>query len=156
MQPNYGPPQPAASQWYPAPGAPQASPEGRGGRGLAITALVLSVIALLGVLASSALVVGFGMFAMSEPDGAGGSGWPLTGQLSASAAGSPLTGDTLAKVISARLNQDFGDVSRMDCPGTPKVGQGVVTVCRGVINSSDYAVVVFFEDQDGHFTLLPV
>ncbi len=153
MQPNYGSPQPGASQWFPAPPAP---PESRGGRGLAITALVLSVIALLGVLASGVLVLGSGMTAMSAPDGAGGSGWPLTGQLSASTVGSPLTGDTLAEVISARLNQDFGDVSRMNCPATPKVGQGVVTVCRGVIDSMDYSVVVFFEDQDGHFTLLPV
>jgi hypothetical protein len=124
---------------------------------LAITALVLSVIALLGVL-SVAVLLGMGAYAMSGPagDGGGGNDWPLTGQLSASTAGGPVPGDTLAEDVSDRLAQDFGDVSRMDCPPTPGVGQNVVTLCHGVIDSSDYAIVVFFEDDDGHFTLLPI
>jgi hypothetical protein len=67
-----------------------------------------------------------------------------------------VTGDTLARAVSARITQDGGEVSRMDCPETPRVGQGIVTVCHGVISLSDYAVVVYFEDEDGHFTLEPL
>jgi hypothetical protein len=44
----------------------------------------------------------------------------------------------------------------MNCPDTAKVGQGVVTVCHGVVSSSEYAIVVYFEDKDGHFTLDPI
>ncbi len=154
MQSDYGPPQPAVPPWYPPAPAPPRQGDA-GGRKLAVTALVLSVIALLGVLGAAVGFAGSGLYALSEPGGGGGNGWPLTGQLSASTAHDPVTGDALAKVISARLTQDFGDVSRMECPLTPKLGQGVVTVCHGVIDSLDYAVVVFFEDTDGHFTLLP-
>lgn len=148
MQPNYGPTQPAASQWYPAMGSPPAPPEGRGGRGLAITALVLSIVALLLVLVVGAVVV-FTAAAFTEEGGE-----VLTGQLSAPPAG-PVTGDILAQAVTARIIQDGGDVSRMDCPRTPKVGQGVVTVCHGVVESTDWAIVVLFEDEDGRFTLVP-
>jgi hypothetical protein len=126
-------------------------PGAGGGRGLAITALVLSAVALLGVLAVAVWVL-----VATAPADQGGSTGPLTGQLSASTGGSRATGDTLARAVSARITQDGGDVSRMDCPETPKVGQGVVTVCHGVISLSDYAIVVYFEDKDGHFTLEPL
>lgn len=148
MQPNYGPTQPAASQWYPAMGSSPAPPEGRGGRGLAITALVLSIVAILLVLVLALVVVFAGSALMGE------GGEPLTGQLSAPAAG-PVTGDILAQAVTARIIQDGGDVSRMDCPPTPKVGQGVVAVCHGVVESTDWAIVVLFEDEDGRFTLVP-
>lgn len=93
---------------------------------------------------------------MSGPSGGGGSDWPLTGQLAASTAGGSVIGDTLAEEISARLAQNYGDVSRMTCPHTSAIGPNVVTLCHGVIDSEDYAIVVFFEDRDGHFTLLPI
>jgi len=150
MQESFRPPERAPLAWYPAPAVPP-SPAGVG-RGLAIAALVLSAVALVGVLAVAVWVL-----AVTSPadEGGGGTG-PLTGQLSASAGGGPVTGDTLASAVSARITQDGGDVSRMDCPKTPKVGQGIVTVCHGVIDLSDYAIVVYFEDQDGRFTLEPL
>jgi hypothetical protein len=115
---------------------------------VAITALVLSLVALLLVLVVALVVVFAGAAFMEE------GGEPLTGQLSAPPAG-PVTGDTLAKAVTDRITQDGGDVSRMDCPRTPKVGQGVVTVCHGVVDSTDWAIVVLFEDEDGRFTLIP-
>jgi hypothetical protein len=151
MQENYRPPERAPLQWYPAPASPPAHDAGRGGRGLAITALVLSAVALLAVVAVAFWV----LIATAPADDTGTSG-PLTGQLSASAGGGQVTGDTLARAVSARITQDGGEVSRMDCPETPRVGQGIVTVCHGVISLSDYAVVVYFEDEDGHFTLEPL
>ena len=154
MQENYGspPPQRAPLQWYPAPASPPAPGSGRGGRGLAITAVVLSGVALLGVLAVAVWV----LVATAPADGNSGITGPLTGQLATSTGGGRVTGDALAEAVSARITQDGGDVSRMDCPETPKVSQGVVTVCHGVISLSDYAVVVYFEDKSGRFTLEPL
>jgi hypothetical protein len=126
-------------------------PNAGAGRGLAITAVVLSALALLGVLAVALLVLV--LAGTTDEDVAYG---PLTGQLPASTDGGLVPGDTLAAAVSDRITQDGGDVSRMDCPETPKVGQGIVTVCHGVISLSDYAVVVYFEDKDGRFTLEPL
>lgn len=151
MQQHYAPPQGAAPGWYAAP-APFSPVPRSGGRGLAITSLVLSVLALLGVVAVAGLVL-FG----TGPNGVGpdGSG-PLTGQLAASTSGGPVAGAELSRAVSARIDQDGGDVTLMNCPDTAKVGQGVVTVCHGVVSSSEYAIVVYFEDRDGRFTLDPL
>src|SRR6476469_9855019 len=121
MQPNYGPPpQRAASPWYPlsAPPPPPPAPRTGGGRGLAITAVVLSGLALLGVLAVAAWM----LVTTAPADDNGGTG-PLTGQLAASTHGGRLPGDTLAEAVRDRITQDGGDVSRMDCPETAKVDQ---------------------------------
>jgi hypothetical protein len=116
----------------------------------AITSLVLSALALLGVLAVAALVI-----FVTGPNSSG-SGGPLTGQLAASTSGGPVAGTQLSRAVSTRIDQDGGDVTLMNCPDTPKVGQGVVTVCHGVVSSSEYAIVVYFEDEDGRFTLDPL
>ena len=118
----------------------------RPGRAMAIVSLVLSCIAVLGVFVIGGDATGSGT----------GSDVPLTGQLSTAPSGQPVTGATLAKDVTARINQDGGDVSRMDCPSTSRIGQGVVTVCHGTVSGSDYAVIVFFEDDSGRFTLNPV
>ncbi|HST49838.1 hypothetical protein [Jatrophihabitans sp.] len=147
QHPTYGPPPHPAAQWYPPPPAPRT-----GGRGLAITALVLSGLALLGVL-----IVGVGLLVMNAPSDEGDSvTGPLTGQLTASPHGGRVLGATLAEAVTDRITQDGGEVSRMDCPVTPKAGQGIVTVCHGVISMSDWAVIVYFEDTDGRFTLEPL
>jgi hypothetical protein len=151
MQQNFGPPpQRTPLQWHPLPPL-QPAPSRQGGRRLAITAVVLSALALLGVLVVAVWV----LVATSPADDNTGTG-PLTGQLTASPDGGRVTGDTLARAVSDRITQDGGEVSRMDCPETLKAGQGVVTVCHGVISSSDWAVIVYFEDKDGHFTLEPL
>ncbi len=117
---------------------------------MAIASFVLSALALVGVLAVAAWVIFVG------PGGGSGASVPLTGQLPRSAAGAALAGSDLSAAVTARVRQDGGDVADMTCPRTPKVGQGVVTVCHGVISGSDYAVVVYFETADGRFTLEPV
>jgi len=151
MQQNFGPPpQRFPVQWHPLQPV-QPVPSGRGGRGLAITAVVLSAMALLGVL-----VLAGWMLVATGPVDEGSSTGPLTGQLSSSPGGGRVSGDTLARSVSDRITSDGGDVTRMDCPETPESGQGVVTVCHGVISGSDYAIVVYFEDEDGHFTLEPI
>lgn len=152
MHEQYAPPQAAPQGWYAAPPAPYPPVPSRG-RGLAITSLVLSALALLGVIAVAVLVlVGAG------PSNAGpaGSGGPLTGQLAASTSGGRLAGTQLAHAVSTRIDQDGGNVTLMNCPDTAKVGQGVVTVCHGVVSTSEYAIVVYFEDRDGRFTLDPI
>jgi hypothetical protein len=85
--------------------------------------------------------------------GGSGAGGPLTGQLSRAPSGDALPGATLATDVSHRIISDGGDVTRMDCPDTARVAQGIVTVCHGAISGSDYAVVVYLEDRDGRFTL---
>jgi hypothetical protein len=117
---------------------------------LAITSLVLSALAMLGVIALAAWLL------IAGPLGNTGTSGPLTGQLPQPVAQGVLAGGDLSKAVSARIDQDGGDVSRMACPSTPRVTQGVVTVCHGVVSGSDYAIVVYFEDEQGHFTLNPV
>jgi hypothetical protein len=147
LQPNYGPPHPPLNSWHPAPVPPLPSP--RSGRGLAITSLVIAALSLLDVAVIARLLI-------AGPLGTSESGGPLTRKLPQPVAAGTLSGGDLSKAVSARINQDGGDVSRRDCPATPKVTQGVVTVCHGAVSGSDYAVVVYFEDELGHFTLNPI
>lgn len=62
----------------------------------------------------------------------------------------------LSTAVTARIDQDGGNVTEMTCPRTAEVRQGVVTVCHGVISASPWAVVVYFETAGGRFTLEPV
>ena len=58
--------------------------------------------------------------------------------------------------MSERITKDDGDVSNMKCPDTPKVDAGIVAVCHGSIDGGRWAVVVFFENSRGRFTLDPI
>lgn len=147
MNENLGPLRPVASPWYPMPAA---APPARGGRGFAIAGFVMSALALVGVLAIGAWL------ALVGPGDSQGSTQPLTGQLSRFSAGSALVGTDLSAAVTTRIDEDGGDVTEMTCPRTPKVGQGVVTVCHGVISGAPYAVVVYFETPTGRFTLEPM
>jgi hypothetical protein len=92
------------------------------------------------------------------PDPADGDtgGGPLTGGVPNLAAGAALRGSVLSAAVTDRIHIDGGDVSDMACPDTPSVDQGVVTVCHGWIDDEKWAVVVYFEDADGTFTLEPI
>jgi uncharacterized protein DUF4333 len=133
---------PPAQPWTP----PYAPPPTRSGNGVAVAALVVAVIALLGVIA-------VGVFAVAV---LGGGGEPLTGRLPAVSPRAPLSGSALADAVSDRITKDGGDVGRVRCPETAKVAQGTVTVCHATIDDGDWAVVVFFEDAQGTFTLDPI
>lgn len=147
MNSNVMPPQPGIPPWYPMPAAPAPV---RAGRGFAIAGFVLSALALVGVLAIAAWLV------FTSPAGDSGRTEPLTGQLAKSPGGAALTGADLSTTITARIDQDGGNVTEMTCPRTAAVRQGVMTVCHGVISDSPWAVVVYFETAAGRFTLEPV
>jgi hypothetical protein len=106
--------------------------------------------ALIGVLSVIVWLVSVGP---SLP-GSGGAG-PLTGSV-AVPAGGQLTGDALASSVRQRIQADGGNPSRMTCPDTNTVAQNVTTVCHGVIDDEDWAVVIFFESSGGAYTMLPV
>lgn len=158
--PSYPPPPyPSASippGWYaqppvPGPPAPPAPPAtAPRSSALLVTSLVLAAAALAGVLG-----VVVWLAAGGTPGGAGGGGWaPLTGQVAAR--GGTLSGEDLATAVRQRIRDDGGSPTRMTCPDTARVAQNVTTVCHGVIDEDDWAVVVFFEDTSGNYTLLPV
>jgi hypothetical protein len=69
------------------------------------------------------------------------------------AAGKSLPGADLANAIEFRIHYSGATDISMNCPDTRKVAQGVVTVCHGQIEGGDWAVVVYFEDTVGSFTL---
>jgi hypothetical protein len=126
-------------------------------RGLTIASFVLSIIAVLGVLLLGlVMLAGSADLDSTQPDdGTSGSMAPLTGSVSV-AAGQSLPGDDLANAVEQRIHADGAADVQMDCPGTPKVAQGVVTVCHGQIEGDEWAVVVYFEDDLGSFTLNPL
>jgi hypothetical protein len=125
------------------------------GIGWAIASLIVSSLALVGVIILGVVIAATAAtFDLGDTGGTGGM-VPLTGQLASAPAGA-LAGADLADTVQRRITQDGGDVSRMDCPETSHVVQGVVTVCHGSVSGSDYAVIVFFEDAQGRFTLEPV
>jgi hypothetical protein len=112
--------------------------------------LILALLALLG-----ALTVGGWMFLSGTPL-LGVTNSPLTGKLPAVPTNGALAGASLAPAVSAAVQHDVGKVSDLKCPDTPRVAQGVVTVCHGSISGNQWGVVVFFENRDGQFTLLPL
>ena len=128
--------------WGPhAPPAPPAVP------GLTVLAVVLAGLALL--LALVAVVV----VAVSSAGGARG---PLTGRVGEVRPGSVLAGAALSAEVTRLVEDDGGEVGRITCPDTAAVGPGVVSVCHGSISGEEWAVVVFFEDEAGSITLLPI
>lgn len=123
---------------------------GRPASGLAIASLILSLLALLGFLAVAGWMYVSGTPLPSETKS------PLTGTLVAVPTNGTLQGARLAAAVSATVENAIGEVSNLSCPDTPRVTQGVVTVCHGSISGDEWSVVVIFENRDGRFTLLPV
>ena len=141
-------PTPIGAYSTPGPGAafvPQPAPTRSR---LPVTATVLAAAALAGVLGVIVWLVAVGAPLPGEA-----SGGPLTGQVAVR--GTTLSGEDLASAVRQRIRDDGGDPSRMSCPDTAAVRQGVTTVCHGVIDEDDWAIVVFFEDSSGNYTLLP-
>jgi hypothetical protein len=149
LPPQPPPPQPAPPGWSPhgwgrpdpAPVHYQVVPPSR----LPVVAVVLASVALLLAVAAGIAVLA----------GGSGGGSPLTGQLSEVRAGAPVAGPDLESEVTQVIEDDGGYVDRMTCPDVPAVAQGVVSVCHGAIDGSEWAVVVFFEDANGRITLLP-
>jgi hypothetical protein len=148
---------PTASQpppSWPAMPAYPTTPNRGPSLGLAIAALVISVVALIGVgvvgLASFAFV-GMGLPMPDDAEMVGGG--PLTGKVSAAAAGATLAGVELSHAVTDLLEKDGAWVENVTCPDVPMVDQGVVTVCHGSMFDEESAFVVYFEGSQGQFTL---
>lgn len=161
MSNPFAPPGPQPPTWQgpfaaPAPGqaapqdayaahgqawAPQAfTPAPRQRNGLAITAIVLSGLALLSVLAMAAFLF----------FGPGGSGtWVLSGQVTPIDKG--VTDVALQEALGRVIEDDGGSVDELECPVRSQVGQGLVTVCHGSVDGWDWTGVVVFEDDAGAF-----
>jgi hypothetical protein len=135
-------PQPGYAAQPPTPGAyPPFSPAPRNGNGLAVTAIVLSGLALLGVLAMAAFFLVGPMM--------GGSGYVLTGEVTVVDKGAS-DGD-LQQSLTTAIEDDGGSVDELVCPLRSQVGQGLVTVCHGSVDGFDWTGVVVFEDDEGSF-----
>ena len=130
------------------PSAAPSARDGRSGLGLAIASLVFSLLALLAVLA-----VGAWLFVSGAPI-PGETKSPLTGRLPAVLTNGTLPGASLATAVSATLQRNGEEVSNVTCADTPRVAQGVVTVCHGSSSGDPWGGVVVFENRDGQFTLL--
>ena len=160
-QPSFQPAPPPGAGWaaapphlpLPPPGTP-AFPPAPPARtsGLAVVAVVLAALALVGTVVSALWFGGSGIEG-SDDDGYGAWG-PLTGQVAV--VGGALPGDDLAAAVRREVEIDGGVVERMSCPDTAAVGQNVTTVCHAVVDDYEWAMVVFFEDAGGHYTILPV
>lgn len=140
----------ASSSWGYAP-QPYLVPRQRG-RGLAIAAIIMSSIALLGLLVLGGLAAWLISTAASSGDA------PVTGTVRSLSLGQDgrLDAGSLEEAVRSAMGHQGGQVSSLDCPDTPEVAQGVVSVCHGEMDGSDWAFVVFFESAGGNFTIMPM
>lgn len=148
-------PVPSGQYWAPPQPPP---PQGAGaprqrGNGLAITAVVLSALALLVALGMAAFfVVGAAAGAAAGIGPGGGSGpSALTGRVTPIDKG--VTGAELESELTTIITKDGGSVGTITCPDRSQVGQGLVTVCKGSVDDFDWTGVVVFEDDGGAFVL---
>lgn len=150
-QPAQMPYPPQQLQYLPSQPQPQPPPQWQSSppatkqkNGLAVTALVISCLALLLVLGLITFVAVTGFF---TPPG------ELQGTAPQVVAGEPYKGTLLADELSRVITADFGEVGSMTCPQTPVEAQVVVS-CHGVVDGYDSTLEVTFEDVLGHFTLV--
>lgn len=124
--------------WGPQPAMFQ---QPRPGNGVAIAAVAMSAVALLGVLAFAAL------FFLAP----GGAGWALSGEVSPGSG--TVTAQALEDELTTLLEDDGAVVDELTCPASSPVGQGEVTVCRGDVDGADWIGIVVFETDSGEFVL---
>ncbi len=122
-------------------------------KGVAITALVIGIIALVWLLALTIFVVGtfvpFGpMDDMMSED------YTLTGTAAQVEQGTPYAGDRLVVEVERVLDNDWSTFEDISCDDVREVRQGVTTSCSGVVDDFDTEMSVEFEDDEGHFTLV--
>jgi hypothetical protein len=137
--PSYRELPPPQAQWQPS------QPVSKQGNGLAITALVVAIFALLvsSVAGVFVLVVG----------GTSGSAGDLEGTAPQVVAGQEYPGKLLENEITRVISNDGGDVTSVSCPATPAVVADAVTVCHGVVDGFKWSYKVTFQDGKGHFAV---
>jgi len=121
-----------------------APPVSKQSNGLAITALVVAVFALLMALGVSVFVVVSG-----GPSFDGG----MEGTAPQVVAGQEYPGRLLENELTRLIRANWGEVTSLTCPGTPAVEVDTVTVCHGEVDGFDSTYRVSFEDAMGHFTV---
>ena len=138
----------AAPQRWAAPQPPYPYPpigqgDDRRSRTLGIVAVVLSSVALLGVLA----LAGLAFLGPASPGT-----YALSGKVSPVDKG--VQAPDLESAIRSALTDDGGAVGELSCPPRAEVGQGKVVVCHGSVDGyEDWTGIVFFEDDAGAFVL---
>jgi len=116
------------------------APAPRQGNGMAITAIVLSGLAIVCVIALAAFM---GMGAAMGPS------WVLEGSVAVVDKG--VQGPELEKALTSTIEDDGSYVGEIECPARSAVGQGLVSVCHGSVDDWDWTGVVVFEDDLGNF-----
>lgn len=114
--------------------------------GLAITAIVLSTCALIGVLLVGA--VGAVMFF------AGGSFDTYTLKGHAETSQGQVAERDLELAVREAIEEDGGSVSKLECPQNAKAGSGLSVMCDATIDDVGWVAVVVFENDQGEFALL--
>lgn len=141
---------------YPASYQPWAHPmpqtTSRPGLVLGVISLIASGLALLGVIGLAFWTLA-GQTGGLPADDFGSPPAPLTGQLPSVPNGKKVSSEDLTDEITQRLVDDGWYVEDMRCPQVTGVGPGTVSVCHGTMDDSEWAVIVFFEDARGSYTL---
>ena len=130
--------QPGPSPW---PAQTMYQPAQR--NGLAVAAVVMAGLSLLGVLG-----LGVAMLVGSEM----GPSWALQGEVQP--VNGQTAGDALERELRSLMQDDGSSVEKLTCPDSAPVAQGEVAVCHGSVDDWDWTGVVHFEDDAGTFTLL--
>lgn len=133
----------AASPWTYTDGPSGRTPQQ--GKGLAITAIVLSTLALLGLVVVAALGA-FMFFAASGYDS-----YTLRG--SAETSQGQIAHSELEPAIRKAFEDDGGAPSKIECPETSKVGPGLSVMCDTTIDDAGWVAVVVFVNEQGEFAL---
>jgi hypothetical protein len=124
----------------PMPVAYQPAPQRNG---LAIAAIVMSGLALVGVFAVVAFI-GIGV-ASGPPGVLSGTVTPI---------GKTVVASELERSLTGVIEDDGGTVDQITCPDSSAVGQGLVTVCHGSVDGyDDWTGLVVFEDEKGSYIL---
>lgn len=134
---------PAASPWTYAAGPGGQPPQP--GRGLAITAIVLSTIALLGLVVMG--VLGSFMFFAAT----GFDSYTLQGHAETSQG--QVAHNELEPAIRKAIEDDGGTPSKVECPETSNVGPGLSVMCDTTIDDYGWVAVVVFTNDQGDFAL---
>ncbi|MCE1178003.1 MAG: hypothetical protein LWW86_03100 [Micrococcales bacterium] len=153
QQPSSGglPPQPGPGGYgWPAPsGYPAAAPPAPG-RSLAITAIVLSVLALLASLAA------LGSLAFGGPLALGGGMPPmaLMGQIEGAKPGARVSGGAIGAAVQSAIREDGGSVTAVQCPDIAALAEGSVAMCSLTADGLNEKVLVVLEHPTGEFVLV--
>ncbi|WP_020574133.1 hypothetical protein [Actinopolymorpha alba] len=141
--------------WSAFPG-PHPPPRDRGaGPGMAVASLVMSIAALVGVIVIGVFVLFTDPYLVPPDEDYADveSAAPLRGMVPEPPTDGLIRGTDLTRVVTDLVEEDWDETATLRCPDTEKVNQGVVTLCHGTIGGDEWAVIVYFEDARGRFTL---